>query len=79
VDKDCLKELKICVPVSYRIGNRECVKKAMARVLKSLKNPRGNSMYHFDAEPMRVCWKSCNLMESSINELDEHQRWKFIT
>jgi hypothetical protein len=46
----------------------------MARVLKLLKKPHGNSMYHFDVESMRIRWKSCNLMESSINELDEHQR-----
>jgi hypothetical protein len=46
----------------------------MARVLKSLKKPRGNSMYHFAAEPVRVHWKSRNRMESSIKELDEHQR-----
>jgi hypothetical protein len=51
----------------------------MDMVLKSLKNPRGNSMYHFAIEPVRVCWKSHNFMESSINELDEHQRWKVMT
>jgi hypothetical protein len=49
-------------------------RKSMARVLKSLKNPHGNLMYHFFAKPVRVHWKSRNLMESSINELDEHQR-----
>jgi hypothetical protein len=35
-------------------------------------------MYHFASEPMRVHWKSRNLMESSINELDEQKRWKVI-
>jgi hypothetical protein len=51
----------------------------MARVLKSVKKPRGSSIYHFVAKPMRVHWKSRNQMESSIKELDEHQRWKFVT
>ena len=50
----------------------------MARVLKSVKKPRGNSIYHFAAEPVRVCWKSHNEMESFIKELDEHQRWKVM-
>ena len=51
----------------------------MARVLKSVKKPRGSSIYHFAAEPMRVRWKSRNRMESSIKEMDEHQRWKVMT
>jgi hypothetical protein len=51
----------------------------MARVLKSVKKPRGSSIYHFAAEPVRVCWKSHNRMESSIKELDEHKRWKVMT
>jgi hypothetical protein len=46
----------------------------MDRVLKSVKNPRGNSIYNFASEPVRVHWKSRNQMESSIKELDEHQR-----
>jgi hypothetical protein len=51
----------------------------MDRVLKSVKKTHGSSIYHFAAEPMRICWKSRNRMESSIKELDEHQRWKVMT
>ena len=51
----------------------------MARVLKSVKKPRGSYIYHFAVEPVRVHWKSCNQIESSIKELDEHQRWKVMT
>jgi hypothetical protein len=46
---------------------------------KDLKNPHGNSIYHLVVEPVRVRWKSRNLIESSINELEEHQRWKVMT
>jgi hypothetical protein len=51
----------------------------MDRVLKLVEKPRGNYIYHFSAEPIRVHWKSHNRMESSIKELDEHQRWKIMT
>jgi hypothetical protein len=51
----------------------------MARVLNSVKKPRGSSIYHFAAEPVSVRWKSHNRIESSIKELDEHQRWKVMT
>jgi hypothetical protein len=33
----------------------------------------------FFLEPVSVLWKSCNRMESSIKEFEEHQRWKVIT
>jgi hypothetical protein len=46
----------------------------MARVLNLVKKPHGNSIYHFAAELVRVHWKSHNRMESSIKDLDEHQR-----
>jgi hypothetical protein len=46
----------------------------MSRVLKSMKKPRGNSIYHFATEPVRVRWKSRSHMESSTKELDENQR-----
>jgi hypothetical protein len=51
----------------------------MARVLKSVKRPHGSYIYHFVAKPVRVHCKIRNRMESSIKELDEHQRWKFMT
>jgi hypothetical protein len=44
-----------------------------------LKKPHGNSIYHLVVEPVRVHWKRRNQIESSINELDEHQRWNVIT
>ena len=36
-------------------------------------------MYHLAAEPVRVHWKRCKHMESSINEFDEHHKWNVIT
>jgi hypothetical protein len=51
----------------------------MARLLKLVKKPHGNSIYHFAVEPVRVRWKSRNRMELSIKELDEHQRCKVMT
>ena len=38
----------------------------------------GSSMYHLAATPLRVCWNSLNLMESSTMLLDEHHRWNVI-
>ena len=51
----------------------------MARELKSWKDARGNSIYHFAAEPVSVRWKRRKRMESSMRELDEHHKWKVIT
>jgi hypothetical protein len=51
----------------------------MDRVFKTLNNPHGNSIYHLATEPVRVRWKIRNIIESSINELDEHQRYKVTT
>ena len=36
-------------------------------------------MYHFVATLVKVLWERCNLMESSINEFEEHQGWNAIT
>ena len=46
-----------------------------ARELKSGYLACGSSMYHLAAAPVRVCWNSLRLMESSTMLLDEHHRW----
>jgi hypothetical protein len=74
-----LREVKIFVPVSYRIDSWKCVKKSIAKVLKSPKECRGSSIYHLVVEPVRLLWKSHKRMESSIKEFEEHQIWKVIT
>ena len=72
-------EVKRFVPVSYQIANWKCVKKDIARALKSKKECCDNSMYHFAAILVRVIWKSCRWIEPSIKELDEHHKWNVIT
>jgi len=32
-------------------------------------------MYHLETSLVRVLWKRCNVMLSSINDLDEHHKW----
>ena len=51
----------------------------MARELKSWKDARGNSIYHFAAEPVSVRWKRRKRIESSMRDFDEHHKWKVIT
>jgi hypothetical protein len=61
------------------MGSWKCVRKDMARELKSSKEARGSSIYHLVAEPVNVCWKRCKHIESSMREFDEHHKWKVIT
>ena len=79
VDVVCWSEVNSYIHVSYWIGNWKCVKKAIAKALKSQNECRGNSMYHLATMEVRVLWKRCRRIEPSIKELDEHQRWKVIT
>jgi hypothetical protein len=43
--------------------------------LKVLKESPFNSMYQLVVAPVRDLWKIHNLMLSSNNELDEHNKW----
>ena len=79
VDVVCQSEVNRSVPISYQISNWKCVKKSIAKTLKSQNECCGNSMYHLAAMPVRVLWKRRRWLEPSIKELDEHQRWKVIT
>ena len=72
------KEVNNSISESYRIGSWKWCKKALPRFLKSTKLAIGNSIYHFAAAPIKVLWKSLNLMLSCINEFEEHHRWKVI-
>ena len=73
------REVNSSVHVSYRMGSLKCVRKDMARQLKSWKDVRGNSIYHFIAEPVSFRWKRRKQIESSMRELDEHHKWKVMT
>ena len=56
------------------MGNWKWVKKLVAKAIKLSKEARGNSMYHFVAGPVRVCWKRHNLTKSSFKEFDEQHK-----
>jgi hypothetical protein len=45
---------------------------------KSKNEADGNFIYHFIATPLRVLRKILSQIISSLKELDEHQRWKFM-
>ena len=79
VDLFLHREVKRSVLVSYRMGSWKCVRKTISKALKSTNECHGSSIYHFVAVSVKVRWKSLNRIESSIKELDEHHRWKFIT
>ena len=61
------------------MGSWKCVKNGIAKYKKFLNEVPNNTIYHFVMLPIKVLWKICNLMISSINELDEHHKWKFMT
>jgi hypothetical protein len=44
--------------------------------LNSSKELHNSYIYHLIVDPVRVCWKSRNRIESSIKEFEEHHRWK---
>ena len=60
-------------------GSWKCMRKDMARELKSWKEARGSSIHHFASEPISVHWKRHKRIESSMREFDEHHKWKVIT
>ena len=72
----CWKEVNNFVLESYWIGSWKWCKKALPKFLKSTKLVVGNLIYHFAVAPIKVLWKSLNLMLSSIKEFEEHHRWK---
>ena len=72
-------EVNRSVPVSYQMGNWKCIKKSIARALKSQKECCGSSIYHLEEIPMRVLWNSHRRIEPSIKQLEEYHRWKVIT
>ena len=74
----CWEEVNNFVLESYRIGSWKWCKKAFPRYPKSTKLVVGNSIYHFATSLIKVLWKNLNLMLSSINEFEEHHRWKVI-
>lgn len=74
MEVDCRNDVNRSVHVSYRFGNLKCVKNAIARVLKLLKDRVGSSMYHLATVPVKVCCNNLNQMESSISELEEHHK-----
>ena len=55
------------------------MKNSISNDEKSLKDAHGNSMYHFTATPVRVCWKRHKQIESFMREFEEHHGWKVIT
>ena len=75
----CSKLASSSVPVLYLTGNWKWLRKAIANSPKEEYLERSSSMYHFTTLPIRVRWNNHNFMESSFNELDEHQRWKVVT
>ena len=74
-----LKLASSSMPALYLTGNWKWFRNAIANSSKEEYLERSISMYHFVTLPMRVCWNNHNCMESSFNELDEHQRWKVVT
>jgi hypothetical protein len=58
VEEDFQSEVKIYIPISYHIGDRKCIRKAMVRELKSTKELHDNSIYHLDDAVVSVLWKS---------------------
>ena len=74
VASPCLKEVNNSVLKSYRIGSWKWCKKVLPRFPKSTKIVVHNSIYHFSTTPIKVLWKSINLILSSINEFEEHHR-----
>ena len=72
------KEVNNSIPKSYQIGSWKWCKQEFPKFPKSTKLAVGNLIYHFAAAPIKVLWKSLNPIVSSINEFEEHHRWKFI-
>ena len=74
----CRSEVKCSVPISYRMGSWKCVKKAIAKDWKSKNDADSSSMNHFVTLSVSVLGNSCNLMESSKNKLETHDRWYVV-
>jgi hypothetical protein len=67
----------ISIPMSWKTWELEKGKENFGYGLKgSMGVIKVGYMYHLEATPIKVHWKSINLIESSIMELEEHQRWK---
>jgi len=71
-------DVKSSVLVSYRTGSWKCFRNAMDSLSKLANKLPANSIYHVDATPVNVRWKSLNLILLSISELEENHRWKFM-
>ena len=79
----CVAELwrqdnRISTPSSYLTRSWKYCRNKKAKELKSRYLACGSSMYHLVATPIRVCWNSLSLMESSMTLFDEHHRWNVM-
>ena len=69
---------RISVVASEQIANWKWFKKIVSKSPKEVKVPLGSSMYNLVTFLVRVHWNNLSLIESSIREFDEHNKWKVV-
>ena len=72
------REVRSSVLISYWMGSWKWARKAIANDWKSKKAAGGSLMNHLATLPVNVRGNSCNLIESSKNELETQHRWYVV-